>query len=582
MDVIVTDIAIVGAGGAGLRAAIEVAEQDPSLKIALISKVFPMRSHTVAAEGGAAGVVKPNDSFDLHFDDTVSGGDWLCDQDAVDLFVRAAPEELTRMEHWGCPWSRDADGRVAVRAFGGMKTERTWYAADKSGFHMLHTLFQTSLKYPSITRYDEFYSTELLVEEKRCTGLVAIELRSGKLVAFRAKAVILATGGAGRVFPFTTNGAIKTGDGMAMAYRAGVPLKDMEFVQYHPTGLPGTGILITEGARGEGGLLTNREGYRYLQDYGLGPPDPWPRNKAMELGPRDRLSQAFWHEQQKGRTVETPFGDAVNLDIRHLGEKKIDERLPMVRELAISYVGIDPVHAPIPVRPVVHYTMGGIDTDINAATPLPGLFAAGECACVSINGANRLGSNSLAEILVFGARAGRGAVAFAKANPHGSERGAKAKAEAAQAKIRALFLNDGRESAPALRRTMNETMESGVGIFRTEESLKQSCAVLADLRNRFAQVRLEDRSNVFNTDLVQVLELGAMLDVAQTMAEAALVRTESRGSHQRLDYPKRNDEAFLSHSITSFSAADRPAIGSRAVVITRSRPGERIYGGGGS
>jgi fumarate reductase flavoprotein subunit len=582
MDVIVTDIAIVGAGGAGLRAAIEVAEQNPSLKIALISKVFPMRSHTVAAEGGAAGVVKPNDSFDLHFDDTVSGGDWLCDQDAVDLFVRAAPEELTRMEHWGCPWSRDADGRVAVRAFGGMKTERTWYAADKSGFHMLHTLFQTSLKYPSITRYDEFYSTELLVEEKRCTGLVAIELRSGKLVAFRAKAVILATGGAGRVFPFTTNGAIKTGDGMAMAYRAGVPLKDMEFVQYHPTGLPGTGILITEGARGEGGLLTNRDGYRYLQDYGLGPPDPWPRNKAMELGPRDRLSQAFWHEQQKGRTVETPFGDAVNLDIRHLGEKKIDERLPMVRELAISYVGIDPVHAPIPVRPVVHYTMGGIDTDINAATPLPGLFAAGECACVSINGANRLGSNSLAEILVFGARAGRGAVAFAKANPHGSERGAQAKAEAAQAKIRALFLNDGTESAPALRRTMNETMESGVGIFRTEESLKQSCAVLADLRNRFAQVRLEDRSNVFNTDLVQVLELGAMLDVAQTMAEAALTRTESRGSHQRLDYPKRNDEAFLSHSIASFSAADRPAIGSRAVVITRSRPGERIYGGGGS
>jgi len=582
MDVIVTDIAIVGAGGAGLRAAIEVAEQDPSLKIALISKVYPMRSHTVAAEGGAAGVIKPNDSFDLHFNDTVSGGDWLCDQDAVDLFVRAAPEELTRMEHWGCPWSRDADGHVAVRPFGGMKTERTWYAADKSGFHMLHTLFQTSLKYPSITRFDEFYSTELLVEEGRCTGLVAIELRSGKLVAFRAKAVILATGGAGRVFPFTTNGAIKTGDGMAMAYRAGVPLKDMEFIQYHPTGLPGTGILITEGARGEGGLLTNRDGYRYLQDYGLGPPDPWPRNKAMELGPRDRLSQAFWHEQQKGRTVETPFGDAVLLDIRHLGEKKINERLPMVRELAMSYVGIDPVTDPIPVRPVVHYTMGGIDTDIDAATPLSGLFAAGECACVSINGANRLGSNSLAEILVFGARAGRSAVAFAKANPHGSERTALARADAAQAKIRALFLNVGTESAPVLRKQMNETMESGVGIFRSEDSLQQSCAVLADLRRRFAQVRLEDRSNVFNTDLVQVLELGAMLDVAQTMAEAALIRTESRGSHQRLDFPKRDDESFLTHSIASFSGGERPAIGTRNVVITRSRPGERIYGGGGS
>ncbi|MFD2233390.1 fumarate reductase (quinol) flavoprotein subunit [Phaeospirillum tilakii] len=584
MDVISTDIAIVGAGGAGLRAAIEVAEQAPGLSVALISKVYPMRSHTVAAEGGAAGVVKPGDSFDLHFDDTVSGADWLADQDAVEMFVQAAPRELTRLEHWGCPWSREPDGSVAVRAFGGMKTKRTWYAADKSGFHLLHTLFQTSLKYPQIQRYDEYYSTELLVVDGRCRGVVAIELRSGRIVAFEAKAVILATGGAGRVYPFTTNGAIKTGDGMAMAYRAGVPLKDMEFVQYHPTGLPGTGILITEGSRGEGGLLRNRDGYRYLQDYGLGPPDPWPRNKAMELGPRDRLSQAFWHEQKKGRTVETPFGDAVLLDLTHLGEKKIDERLPMVRELALTYAGVDPVNAPIPVRPVVHYTMGGIDSGIDAATPLPGLFAAGECACVSINGANRLGSNSLAEILVFGARAGQGAIAAAASAPTTDGRAVRTRAEAAQARIRDLFLSQGEESAPVLRRELGEVMEGSVGIYREAAGLDHACERLAELRRRYSRIRLDDRSNVFNTDLVQVLELGAMLDVAQAMAEAARLRTESRGSHQRLDHPGRDDANFLAHSLAYYPGpgGTRPKIGTKPVTITRSPPGERVYGGGGS
>ncbi|MBF0130342.1 MAG: FAD-binding protein, partial [Alphaproteobacteria bacterium] len=327
METIKTDVAIIGAGGAGLRAAIAVAEADPSLKIALISKVYPMRSHTVAAEGGAAAVIKEDDSIEYHFHDTVGGGDWLCDQDAVDLFVNTIPKELTRMEHWGCPWSREASGKVAVRPFGGMKIKRTWYAADKTGFHMLHTLFQTSIKYPSIQRFDEFYSTDLIVDNGRCQGATAIEMRTGKMFAFHAKAVVIAAGGAGKIFPFSTNGGIKTGDGMAMAYRAGVPLKDMEFVQYHPTGLPITGILLTEGCRGEGGILTNKDGYRYLQDYELGPPDPWPRLKAMELGPRDRLSQAFWHEQKKGRTVKTPYGDMVNLDMRHLGEKLINERL---------------------------------------------------------------------------------------------------------------------------------------------------------------------------------------------------------------------------------------------------------------
>jgi fumarate reductase flavoprotein subunit len=581
MQTIETDVAIVGAGGAGLRAAISVAEAEPGLRIALISKVYPMRSHTVAAEGGAAGVIKDNDSLDNHFHDTVAGGDWLCDQDAVDLFIKEAPRELTRIEHWGCPWSREPDGHVAVRPFGGMKVERTWYAADKTGFHLLHTLFQTSLKYPSIERFDEFFSAELVVLDGRCHGVMALELRSGQMHFFKAKCVIIATGGAGRVFPFTTNGAIKTGDGMAMAFRAGVPLKDMEFVQYHPTGLPGTGILITEGSRGEGGILVNKDGYRYLQDYNLGPPDPWPRKKAMELGPRDRLSQAFWHEQKKGRTISTDYGDVVHLDLRHLGEAKINERLPMVRELAQSYAGVDPVHEPIPVRPVVHYTMGGIDTDIDAATSVAGLYAAGECACVSINGANRLGSNSLTELLVFGARAGEGAAKLARLdNAKPDERELQAAAQAVEDRVLELFRRtDGNESVSGLRREMNEAMEAGAGIYRSEETLQTCVETMLRIRERYKGILLTDKSNVFNTDLVEALELGSMIDVAVAMACSALERKESRGSHQRLDYVDRDDSAYLKHTLAHYSATDRPAIEYSDVTITRSQPAERVYGG---
>lgn len=579
MEVISTDILIIGAGGAGLRAAIAAAEADPDLRIALLSKVYPMRSHTVAAEGGAAGVIKANDDLEYHFHDTVAGGDWLCDQDAVDLFIRQAPKELIQLEHWGCPWSREPDGHVAVRPFGGMKIERTWFAADKSGFHILHTLFQTSLKYPSIQRFDEYYTTDLLVEEGRCVGATAIEMRSGLMRLFQAKAVVVATGGAGWMFPFTTNGAIKTADGMAMAYRAGVPLKDMEFVQYHPTGLPGTGILLTEACRGEGGILVNKDGYRYLQDYQLGPPDPWPRKKAMELGPRDRLSQAFWHEQQKGRTVATRWGDVVHLDLRHLGEKKINERLPMIRDLSISYVGCDPVNELVPVRPVVHYMMGGIHTNIDAATPLPGLYAAGECACVSINGANRLGSNSLTELLVFGGRAGRHAAGFARAGG-GAPKAPLEQAERSRARVRDLLLRDqGKDSISGLRREMNATMEEGAGIYRSEASLQDTCDKLAELRERYARVSIEDKSNVFNTQMIYALEMGSMLDVAETVAQAALHRKESRGSHQRLDHPQRDDQQYLKHSLARYGGSAAPRIDYLDVVITRLPPGERIYGG---
>src|SRR5690242_6871836 len=413
MDLFTCDVLVVGGGGAGLRAAIAVAETHPALRVAVISKVYPMRSHTVSAEGGAAAVIKAEDRLDEHAYDTISGGDWLCDQDAVEAFVKEAPQEMLRLEHWGCPWSREPNGHIAVRPFGGMKIERTWFAADKTGFHLLHTLFQTSLKYDAIQRFDEFFVTKLLVDDGRCQGVVAIELATGQIRAITAKAVILCTGGCGKVFPFTTNASIKNGDGMALAYRAGAPLKDMEFVQYHPTGLPFTGILITEAARAEGGWLLNKDGYRYLQDYDLGTPQPKPVLRSMELGPRDRLSQAFVKENEKGRTIAGPYGPVVHLDLRHLGERVIDAKLPMVRELCREYERIDPVHELVSVRPVVHYMMGGVHTDIDGTTGLPGLFAAGETACVSINGANRLGSNSLPECQVFGARAGRPAAVYA-------------------------------------------------------------------------------------------------------------------------------------------------------------------------
>src|SRR5438094_6774857 len=459
MDVFTCDVLVVGGGGAGLRAAIAVAEAFPRLAVTVISKVYPMRSHTVSAEGGAAAVIKPGDSLDEHAYDTISGGDWLCDQVAVEAFVKEAPEEMLRLEHWGCPWSREPDGSIAVRPFGGMKIERTWFAADKVGFHLLHTLFQTSLKFETIKRYDEWFGTKLLVENGRCQGIVVIELRSGQVRTLTANAVILCTGGAGRIYPFTTNGAIKTGDGMAMAYRAGVPLKDMEFVQYHPTGLPGTGILITEAARGEGGILVNKDGYRYLQDYNLGPPEPWPRKKAMELGPRDRLSQAFWHEQRKGRTIRTPQGQVVHLDLRQLGEKKLHERLPQICEMAEEFLGVDPVHAPIPVRPAVHYTMGGILADIKTASPLPGLYSAGECSSVGIHGANRLGSNSLAELCVFGKVAGTQAAHYTKLVAHGHAASVGILADGAR--MRALGVvtrTGGKERMATLRTEMARTM----------------------------------------------------------------------------------------------------------------------------
>jgi fumarate reductase flavoprotein subunit len=563
------DIVIVGGGGAGLRAAIAAAEFSDTLSVAVVSKVYPMRSHTVSAEGGAAAAMGPDDSFDLHAFDTIRGSDYLADQDAVEAFVAECPGEIIQLEHWGCPWSREPDGRIAVRAFGGMSVHRTVFAADKTGFHMLHTLFQTSLKYESIARYDEFFVTKLLVEDGRCAGVAAIDLRDSEVRCITAKAVILCTGGAGRIFSFTTNGAIKTGDGMALAYRAGVPLKDMEFVQYHPTGLPGTGILMTEASRGEGGYLTNREGKRFLEEY---------IPSKMELGPRDILSRAIMQEIEKGRAFDGPYGQYVHLDISHLGEKLIDEKLPFVRELARNFVGIDPVHEPIPVRPVVHYMMGGIDTDLVGRTRLPGLYAAGEAACVSMNGANRLGSNSLSECLVFGARSGRQAAEDALGASQTDERPVEKLAQAEQARLVATYLEKerGRERISAIRRDLQAAMERGAGVFRTKESLKEAVEEVRGLRERYRDMALDDRDRAFNTELVAALELDNMLDVADTVVRSGLERRESRGSHTRRDHPDRDDERFLKHSL-AFTEPEGPRIEYGDVSITRWTPAERKY-----
>ncbi len=572
MEIINHDIIIVGGGGAGLRAAIAIAEEAGSrLDLALVSKVYPMRSHTVSAEGGAAAVLHEDgeDSLDLHAYDTINGSDFLADQDVVEAFVQDAPGELIQLEHWGCPWSREPDGRIAVRPFGGMTVYRTAFAADKTGFHMLHALFQTSLKYTAIKRYDEWFVTRLLVDDGRVVGLTALDIRSGAMRALTAKAIIIATGGLGRIFPFTTNAAINTGDGMALAYRAGAPLKDMEFVQYHPTGLPGTGILITEAARGEGGYLYNKEGERFLSRYVPG---------RMELGPRDIISRAIMMEMEAGRAIEGPYGEYVHLDLRHLGEELIDRKLPFVRELTRNYVGIDPVHEPIPVRPVVHYMMGGIHTNVDAETPLPGLFSAGESACPTINGANRLGSNSLTECLVFGARAGRAAARYAAKAADVRADQAEALANDEERRIRERFLDrqGGTERVGNVREGMQRAMERGLGVYRTKAGIEEAVADLRNLRERLAYVSLDDRSAVFNTELINALELEYMLDLAQAIAAAALVREESRGAHARRDFPERDDERFLHHSLAHYTT-EGPRLSTHPVTITRWQPEERKY-----
>ncbi len=569
MEILSHDILIVGGGGAGLRAAIAISQSNPSLKTAIVSKVYPMRSHTVAAEGGSAAVLKEDDNHDLHAYDTIKGSDFLADQDAVEAFVRDATKEVIQIERWGCPWNREEDGRIAARWFGGMSRKRTLHASDKTGFHLLHALFQTSLKYDSLMRYDEWHVSALLVDDGKIAGVLAIDTRRGTFSILAARTVILCTGGVGRIYAFTSNAGILTGDGAALAYRSGAPLKDMEFIQFHPSGLLRTGILITEASRGEGGYLFNKEGKRFMENYAP---------TKMELAPRDIVSRSIMEEIAAKRGFEGPYGSYVHLDLRHLGEPKIMEKLPMVRELCLDFAGMDPVYEPIPIRPTMHYTMGGVHTDKDGKTPIAGLLAAGEAACVSIHGANRLGSNSLTELLVFGARAGRTAVEYASsAKPCPSERlQALAKEKMDFIQKRYIRTENGTERVGAILSELRKTMDEKVGIYRREEGLQEAIQIIQRLKDRFNRIRLTQQSKVFNTELIGAMELDNMLEVAHVVAMCAMIRKESRGGHARKDFPKRDDEQFLHHSLT-FQSPDGPRRETLPVTFTKWKPEERKY-----
>ncbi len=570
MDFESYDVLVVGGGLAGIRAAIAAVEANPNVRVGMVSKVYPMRSHTVSAEGGAAAALGPGDSFETHAFDTIKGSDYLADQDVVEAFVREAPVEIIQMEHWGCPWSRNPDGTIAVRPFGGMSTWRTCFAADKTGFHMLHAVFQTSLKYPQIIRHDEAFVTKLLIEDSRCVGVVALDIKTGRFDAITAKSVILATGGVGRVYAFTTNGNICTGDGMALAYRAGAGLKDMEMVQFHPTGLPFTGILITEAVRGEGGYLLNKDGERFLKRY--------VPNK-MELGPRDIISRAMVTEFEEGRGFEGPHGKYMHLDVRHLGEKVIDRKLPFMRELGREYVGIDIVKEPIPVRPVQHYEMGGVDANISGETEILGLYAAGECANVGLNGGNRLGSNSLPECLVFGAAAGRAAAHYAATAKPATANPVDAMLwdEARRVESDYLEKKGGNERIGPIREEMQHEMDAGAGVFRNKEGLSRLARNLGGLRERFEKVKVDDTSRTFNTEIIAALELDFMLEVASVIVFSGLAREESRGAHARRDFPERDDEHFLKHTVAYHTNTLAPRLEYRDVHITEYQPQARSY-----
>jgi succinate dehydrogenase / fumarate reductase flavoprotein subunit len=552
------DVVIVGAGLAGLRAGLEACK---TADVAVVTKVHPLRSHSVAAQGGINAALSKEDSWERHARDTVKGSDYLADQDAVEVLCREAPERVIEMEHWGTLFSRTAEGRIAQRPFGGAGFPRTCYAADRTGHNLLHTLYEQALR-NGVVFYDEYLVTSLVVDRNTCMGLVALSLADRELHGFKAKAVILATGGYGRVYLKSTNALINTGDGMALAYRAGVPLKDMEFVQFHPTTLYGTNILISEACRGEGGILLNIEGERFMKNYAP---------ELVDLAPRDIVARAIETEINEGRGFEDAY---VNLDITHLGEDRILERLPQIREIALHFAGIDPVEEPIPVQPGQHYSMGGVPTDVDGRTPLRGLYAAGECACVSVHGANRLGGNSLLETIVFGRRAGRAAAEYA--GRLSSPRILSNALKREEARIDGLLAVEGGEKASLLRKELCTLMTRKAGIFRDESGLREAQMKIRALKERFKHIALQDKGRVFNTELSLVLELGNLLDLAEVIVVSAMARRESRGSHYRLDYSRRNDDAWLKHTMARF-AQGKVRLSYEDVKITRFKPEERAY-----
>ncbi len=558
------EVLVIGAGLAGMRAAIEAARNGAD--VAIISKLHPMRSHSGAAQGGINAALGPDDSPEAHAFDTVKGSDYLADQDAVEIFTREAPGDIIELERMGTTFSRLEDGKIAQRPFGGAGFPRTCYVGDITGQAILHVVYEQILKL-GVKVYEEYFCTSLIVDDGVVRGAIALPMVTGGLVPIQAKAVVMATGGLGRVYQPTSNAIACTGDGMAIAYRAGAPLQDMEFMQFHPTTLKDSGVLMTEGARGEGGYLLNKDGERFMARYAP--------NK-LELASRDVVSRAEQTEIDEGRGVD----GCVLLDVRHLGEKKINERLWQIRELALDLANTDIVYEPVKVRPGAHYAMGGIKTDVNGASPLKGLFAAGECANVSVHGANRLGGNSLLETIVFGRRAGAAAAAYAHDTPDGKPL-TEAVLQPDLERITSLFERSrngsGASERPAtLRRELGEMMREKVGIFRTRQGLEEALAKIVELKQRYAAITLQHTGKVFNTDLVSYLELGFMLDVAHTMVAGALAREESRGAHTRRDFPERDDEKWLKHTLAYYTP-EGPRLDYAPVTITRWQPEVRTY-----
>ncbi len=565
------DVLIFGTGLAGLRAAVELGRRmGDRVSLGLVSKVQISRPHSVCAEGGTAAVLREEegDSFDLHAWDTVKGSDFLADQDVVDLFVRRCPQEIRFLDRLGLPWSRREDGRILQRPFGGHSYPRATMAADKTGFFEVQALYDSLQRYNNFTRYDEHFATSILIEDGRFAGLATIDLSTGRFVTLRAKALLIASGGLGTLYGFTTYSQTVSGDGQAMAYRAGLALEDPEMLQFHPTGLVPSGILMTEACRGEGGYLRNAQGDRFMSVYASG---------KMELAPRDIVSRSAMTEIEQGRGFSDPRGlDFVHLDMTHLGAERITKRLPLIREVCMKFLGLDPIRDLIPIRPVAHYSMGGIEADIRGATTVPGIWTAGEAACTSLHGANRLGTNSTAECLVWGGIAGEEISAYLEKGPAlaplPEERG-----EAEERRVFGdLLQRNGSEDPYTLRRELRTTMDRGMGVYRTAEEMQAGLAKIRELQKRFENIRVVDKRRVYNTNLVQTLELENLLDVGEAMILAALARKESRGGHARRDFPTRDDANFLKHSLVR-RTPDGPALDYKPVRITTWTPVERKY-----
>lgn len=566
------DVLILGTGLAGLRAAVEIARKsDDSINMALVSKVQLMRAHSVCAEGGTAAVLREEegDSFELHAWDTIKGSDFLADQDVVDLFVRKMPDEIRQLEHWGVPWTRREDGRIDQRPFGGHSYPRATLAADKTGFFEMQGLYDTLLRNKNFDRYEEVFATSFLIDNGKIAGITAIDLPSGKFIVIKAKAVLIATGGLGTLYGFTTYSQTVSGDGQAMAYKAGMNLEDLEFIQFHPTGLVPSGILMTEGCRGEGGYLRDKDDNRFMEKYAA---------KFMETAPRDIVSRSETTEILEGRGIpSSDGGHHLQLDLIHLGADKINKKLPLIRELCMKFLGIDPIHEQIPIRPVAHYSMGGIETDIMGKTSYANAWAAGEVACVSLHGANRLGSNSTAECLVWGGICGEEIVKYLKSGeatmPEVNEADIKAEGDKI---FNDLLKRDGEENPYDIRKDLRALMGDHMGVYRTGELMAQGLEKVKALIKRFENIKVLDKGLSYNTNLMNVIELENLLMLAEAAIIAALAREESRGGHARRDFPDRDDEKWLKHTLITKSD-EGPRLSYKEVAIDKWLPVERKY-----